>query len=338
MANIFGTKLIAHPSYTEPDQILTISQPSGFMDLFAGRAPRVRLGDTDKFVYANRIDLRSQVASQQASHNALPSATITADFLQTAAYLVRTRAEYNEIDVAEAGNWNTALPAAQRLAMRQGIFQYMRMAALFGVNSANSEGLLNTPGASTATLPPDSFGNTTILTYDAGQFAFWLLGQFAAALERMYLAGTPTRLAILGPQRIILQLQLQNIVQLTSFQRSGGGTATTAQVVTNVAKEFGYEVEWGYDDTLIGQGASSDDALILAVPEIEVPSIEGINTNPFAELSPNLRANTMQYANMAAPVEVTTPIPDGVDVTSSLRITSGWCVRSQAVSILSIPY
>lgn len=338
MASLFSSRVLVHPSFVEPEKIVTTAQPSGYMALLADDGPRVKLDSIDKYVYIDRIDLRTAVTASQAAFNALPGATIVADFIQTASYRVRTRTEYNELDVAEAGAWNVSLPNAYRLASRQGIFQYMRMAGLFGVNAANSEGLLNTPGATAVNLPPDSFGNTTIQTYDAGQLAIWFLGQIAAALERMYMFGTAARIVILGPQRIIGQMQMQNIVQVTNFQRAGAGTATTAQIIKQICDEFGYQLEWAYDDTLQGQGSASNyDALILAVPEVIIPSMPGINTNEFAKLTPNLQANTLQYADQAAPIETTTPIPEGVDVVSQLRITSGWGVRGQAVSILSIP-
>ncbi len=338
MANIFNARVMVHPSFVEPDLIITTAQPSGFMDVLGGRALRVKLGPADKFVYQNRIDLRTQVASSQAAYNALPSATITADYVQTATYRVRTRAEYSEIDVQEAGEWNVALPQAQRLAMRQGIFQYLRVACLYGVNASNNEGLLNTPNSTAVNLPPDSYGNTTILTYDAGELAIWFLSQIQAALQRMYLLGTSARVVILGPQRIIGQMQLTNVVQLTSFQRSGAGSATTAQMIKKVAEENGYELEWAFDDTLIGQGNGGSDALLLVVPEAIIPSMEGINTNVFATLSPTERAMTMQYADVAAPIETTTPIPEGLDVVSQMRISSGWAPRGQSVSVLSVPY
>jgi hypothetical protein len=308
------------------------------MEGLGGGALRVKLSDVDKFVYQNRIDLRTAVNAQQAAHNSLPGATITLDYVQTATYLVRTRQEYSELDVADAGEWNVALPNAYRLAARQGIFQFLRTANLYGVNASNSEGLLNTPNSTSVTLPPDSYGNTTLVTYDNGQFAVFLLGQVQAALQRMYLLGTPARVVFIGPQRLIGQLQLQNIVETTSYQRPGAGTATTAQIVEKVAGEFGIEIVWAYDDTLIGQGSGASDALLLLVPEATVPTIGGINTNEFAQLTPSTKAMTMQYANVAAPIEITTPIPEGLDVVSMMRVSSGWAPRGQAVTVLNIPY
>lgn len=338
MANIFNARVLVHPSFVEPDLVITMAQPSGFMEVLGGGALRVKIGEADKFVYVNRIDLRTQVAASQAAFNALPSATIVADYLQTATYRVRVRAEYNELDLAEAGEWDVALPAAQRLAMRQGIFQYIRTACLYGVNASNSEGLLNTPNATAVNLPADTYGNTTLQTYDAGQLAIWFMQQIQAAWQRMNLLGTGARAVMLGPQRVLGQMQLVNIVQTTSYQRPGAGTATTAQVMREIAKEMGYELEYAYDDTLIGKGASGNDAVLLVVPEAIVPTMGGVNTNVFATLAPNLKAMAMQYADVAAPMEITTPIVEGLDVTSQMRISSGWAPRGQAVSILSIPY
>ena len=338
MANVFQTRLLLDPSFIEPDLVITQAQASGYMSTLAGGGLRVKLGPVDKAIYINRIDVRTQIAANQAIHNNLPSASIVADFIQAATYTARCRAEYNEFDLLEAGNYNVALPEAQRLAMRQGTFQFIRQAGLYGVNAANSEGLINAPGATTINLPPDSYGNTTLQTYDNGELAIWFQGLISAALARMYQGGMPQRLVILGPQRVLLQMELQNIVQVVSYQRPGAGSATTAQVITKVSEEFGYEIEWAFDDTLIGQGASGNDAVLLVVPEIVIPEMRQINTNEFGSLGPNLAANTLQYADVIAPVEVTTPIPEGLDVTSTMRISSGWCVRSQAITVASIPY
>lgn len=337
MANIFNAVTKVDPSFTEPDMIITTAQASGYMDVLADRKPRVKLGEGDLFVYLNRIDIRTQVAAGQSAYNLLPSATVTADYLQTASYLLRVRAEYDHHDMSAASRWNVSLPEAQRLGMRQGIFQYARVMGLYGANAANYEGLVNTPGATAVTLPQDSYGNTTLTTYDAGELAIFFMSQIQASLTRTYQLGMPTRITMLGPQRVIGQMQLTDIVQTTSYQRPGSGTATTAQVVKEVAKEFGYEVEYAFDDTLIGKGAGGTDLLILAIPEIEVPAMPGINTNVFDTLQPNMKATTLQYADMAAPMEITTPIVDGLNVTSEIRFTSGWCPRPQALSLISIP-
>ena len=338
MPLIAPARVLVHPSFVEPDLIITIAQPSGFMEGLGGASLRVKIGDVDKFVYQNRVDLRTAVNAQQASHNTLPSATVTLDYVQTATYLVRTRQEYNELDVAEAGEWNVALPQAYRLAARQGIFQFIRSANLYGVNASNAEGLINTPNSTSVNLPPDSYGNVTLQTYDNGQLAVWLLQQVQAALQRMYFLGGPVRVVIIGPQRIIGTMQLQNIVQVVYYQRPGGGTATSAQVVKKVAEEVDIDIVWAFDDTLIAQGAGGADALLLLVPEAMVPKVPNINTDEFATLTPTTRAMTMQYANVAAPVEITTPIPEGLDVVSQMRISSGWAPRGQAVSVLNIPY
>jgi hypothetical protein len=334
---IAPARAIVHPSFVEPGLIVTTSQPSGFADAFAGGGPLNKIGSVDKWIYINRLDLRTQVVAQQAAANLLPSCTIALDYIQTATYRAQSRCEYDDIDMAEAGSWNVGLPEAYRLAMRQGIFQYMRTAALFGVNASNAEGLLNTPGALFVNLPPDSYGDTTILTYDSGQLALFFLLQIQNMITRMYQAGVPNRIVILAPARILLQMQMTNIVQVTSYQRVGAGTATTAQIIVEMAKQFGYTVEFAFDDTLQGAGAASADAVIMTVPEAVIASTPGINTNVFAGMQPNLEANTLQYVDVSAPVEISTPIVTGIDVTSRMRMSSGWCIRSQAITVISIP-
>ena len=49
--------------------------------------------------------------------------------ISTPTYLFRCRGIYDHHDTAAAGNWNVALPEAQRLGMRQGIFQQLRSSA-----------------------------------------------------------------------------------------------------------------------------------------------------------------------------------------------------------------
>lgn len=338
MANMFNAVTKVDPSFTEPDMIITTAQASGYLDIFAERKPRAKLGNGDLFVYLNRVDIRTQVAAGQSAYNLLPSATLTTDYLQTATYLLRVRAEYDHHDLAAAGRWNVSLPEAQRLGMRQGIFQYARVMGLYGANAANYEGVMNTPGATAVTLPADTYGNTTITTYDAGELAIQFMSYIQGALTRTYQLGMPTRICILGPQRVLGQMQLTNIVQVTSYQRPGSGTATTAQVIQTVAREFGYEIEYAYDDTLIGKGAGGTDAVIINIPEIRIPEMANINTNVFDTLQPNMKATTLQYTDMAAPMEITTPIVDGVNVTSEIRFTSGWNFRPQSLTIVSIPY
>ncbi|MDE3023845.1 MAG: DUF2184 domain-containing protein, partial [Pseudomonadota bacterium] len=126
---------------------------------------------------------------------------------------------------------------------------------------------------------------------------------------------------------------------ITSYQRPGAGTSTTGQVIENVARENGDTVEWAFDDTLIGKGAGGNDAILITIPEIEQPDIEGINTNIFADVKPNNKAVNLMYADMAAPMKIPTPTPDGaITEVNELRVSSGWCIRPQGLTILSMPY
>ncbi|PFW54759.1 DUF2184 domain-containing protein, partial [Bacillus sp. AFS075960] len=81
------------------------------------------------------------------------------------------------------------------------------------------------------------------------------------------------------------------------------------------------------------------DAVILTIPEIEKPDIPGINTNVFADVNPNMKAVNLMYADAAAPIKIPTPIPDGgITEVQELRVTSGWGVRPEGITILSMPH
>lgn len=342
MANVFPTKMKISPAFTEPDLIVTYAQSSGaFAALEKGR-PRVKIGSEDMAVYINRLDLRSNYAVAQSATNLLPSAGLTVDFDQTATYLIRSRAIWDHHDMAQAANYAIGLPNAQDLAMRQGIFQGMRSGLLYGFNPAQGEGLLNAPGATAVTLPPDSYGNTTALTYDNGQMALFWLGQLVLLKTRMYQTGgnIKNNIKVISPQRIFETFAMQSIVQVTSYQRPGGGTSTVAQVIQDVAQSNGDTFEWFFDDTLIGQGAGGNDAVLLTVPEIDAPTGNKPDTDIFgANMQPKMNAVNLMYTDMAAPMKIPTPTPDGaVTEIQELRCTSGWCVRPQGITIVSIPY
>lgn len=341
MAAITPSYTIVNPSYIAPEMIIGQQQASGAFETIASGNPQVRLGVGDQYAYMRRLDIRTQVASSQSGNaNQLPSVAMEARMISTPSYLLRCRGIYDHHDVAAAGGWNIALPEAQRLGMRQGIFQQLRNILLYGMNPASGEGLLNTAGATTETLPADRNGNTTVLTYDANQLAVYILGHVQAALTRTMQLGRQLRVVICGPQRVLGTMEIQKVVELTSYQRVGAGTATVAGMVDAILAGAGVQTDWVYDDTLIGKGAGGTDAVIITIPEIETPMVNStINTNEFAKLSPNLAANALMWCDMAAPREIPTPIPGGaVDVLSELRSTSGWGVRPEAITILSMAY
>lgn len=341
MANYFPAQAKVTPSFSEPELIITYAQASGAFSALADGKPRVKLGDGDLYVYINSLDLRTETWSGQAAANLLPSATLVADYYSTPTYLIRSRAIYDHHDMAAAANYAVSLPAAQDLALRQGIFQQMRNALLYGFSPSNGEGLLNTVGATAVTLPADHLGNTTVQTYDNGDMSLFILSQIVALKQGMFQSGgnIKNKIVIISPQREFLQFAYGNIVQVTTYQRPGAGTSTTGQVVKDVALENGDTVDWYFDDTLIGKGAGGADAVIFTIPEIEQPDIPGINTNVFADVRPNMKSVNLMYADMAAPRKIPTPTPDGaITEVQELRVSSGWCVRPQGLYIVSMPY
>ncbi|OYY59042.1 MAG: DUF2184 domain-containing protein [Polynucleobacter sp. 35-46-207] len=340
MANYFPAQARVSPSFSEPDLIVTYAQASGAFRAIQDGKPRVKLGSEDLYVYINSLDLRTETFTAQSASNFLPSSTLVGSLNSTATYLIRTRAIWDHHDIASASQYNVSLPMAQDLAMRQGIFQQLRSMLLYGYNPANGEGLLNAPNAVKVTLPPDQLGNTTASTYDNGEMALWILSQVVALKSGMYQSGGNIRnkIVIVSPQRVFLQFQYGSIVQITSYQRPGAGTATIGQTVQNVVDEMGDEIEWHYDDTLIGKGAGGTDAVILTIPEVEVPDVFGINTNVFGEMAPQMKAVNTMYMDMAAPMKIPTPTADGaITEIQEIRASSGWNLRPQGLYILSMP-
>jgi hypothetical protein len=328
--------VMAHPSFMEPELLLQYNQKSDFIQLLAGGAPRVKLGTEDKYVYLRQLGVKTKVSSGQAGANQIPSCSITTGLASAPTYLQQVRAEYDHHQTAMLANWGASIVEAQRLAMRQGHYQLLRNKALFGEFPANGEGFLNATGATYITLPPDSFGHTTLSTYDNGQMYLFLLSVFGALKTKTYQLGIPHRFTVLGPQQDLENWQYQGIVQLTSFQRPGAGTASIADAVRSVLEANGDEFVLGYDDTLIGAGAGGTDAIIFCMPEVIPPKGEPWNTNEFAKLTPGFNDCTVMYSDVAAPIEIPTPLPGGaIDVLSEMRATSGWAPRPEGLTILS---
>jgi hypothetical protein len=331
---------MTHPSYMESEILLQQNQRSDFMNLLAGGAPRVRLGAEDKAVYLRSLGVKTAVSSGAHGANQLPSCSVTTGLASAPTYLQQIVAEYDHHQIAAMAAWGVSLPDAQRLAMGQGHYQGLRSKAIYGEQPQNGEGILNATGITTITLPADSFGNQNFSSYDNGSMALFLLGIFLALKTRTYQLGRPTRFEVLGPQRVIGLWEMIGIVQLTSYQRPGGGSAVIGELVKKILADMGDFVEFGYDDTLIGQGAGGTDAIIFNMPEIAKPDTqEGWDTNNFAKLNPGFRDCTVQYADRMAPLEIPAPMPNGAThILTEIRATSGWVTRPETVTVLSGPY
>lgn len=339
MALIAPAIMTVSPSFMEPDTIMQYSQTSNAFEMLPGGEPRVKIGSDDLAVYAKRLDLRTKMASGQVAYNMLPTVNPIFTIGVTPTYLARLRYEFDHHDAAAAGRWGHAITDLYRLGSQQAHFQLMRTALIFGISPALGEGLANAAGVTVVNLPADSNGNTTIVTYDNGQMALFLLQLIGAIKNRILNIGLGVDVAVLAPQRVI-QAWEYNIVQLVQFQRQGAGTESTAGTVKIVAGYNQDDIMWGCDDTLIGKGSGGSDLIIVGIPELIVPTAtNAINTNKFAELTPGMRANIMQYADMIAPREITAPLPGGAtDTLTEHRITSGWVIRPEAVTLLNATY
>jgi len=329
-----------HPSMVLPEIIMQYQQASGAFNMLPNCEPLVRLGKGMLQVYAKVMNIRTKSTASTHAANILPGVSITSKMINVPTYLIRSGADYDHHDIESANNWGYSLPEAQRLGMRQGIYQIMRNALLYGMNPSTGEGLANTAGATAVTLPPDSNGNQNVSTYDPGQMAIFLLTQIGALKARMMHIGMPTKIRILTPQRVQSQLTYSGIVQLTQFQREGAGTDTVAGMVERVAGEVaGDDVEWELDDTLIGAGTGGTDLIIIDAPVVKKPIRSGINTNEFATLTPGMEATVLMLSDMSAPMEIVSPLSQGgTNVISEIRVTPGWGLRPEAITLISMAY
>ena len=341
MSGFAPSFVTVNPHFMMPELIMQYSLASGAFTTLATENPMPRLGEADLYVYAKKVQLTTQVSANQSTANQLPSASVIPSMISTATYRLQTRAQYDNFDEAATGAWGYALPEALRLAARQGIAQQLRNALLYGYNPANGEGLLNTAGATRINLGADSNGNTGYSTWDSGQLAQFLLNAIGNLKTTTLQIGQPLRLVFLAPQRFIQQISYGGIVSLTQFQRIGAGVETAAGLVETVAQwAGGDDVSFAADDTLIGQGYGGTDAIILIAPELKIPKANArINTNVFAELTPNTTATSLMLCDVAAPTEIPTPLPDGgITTLYTMRSTSGWGIRPEGMTIISAAY
>ena len=329
------------PAYTMPGTVMSFQQASGFESLLSKGGIKVMLNEFDKYAYVHYADIRTKAAAGQNYANQLPSVDIELDFGQTATYLHQVNATWNRRDVGSVSQWNFNLVEAQRYGMRQGIYQNIRNAALYGLNPSLGEGILNTVGATViSSIPADPFGNSTVTTIDNGWMSQQIINIMAAIQVRTLQSGRPCRMTICGPQRVLAQYWETQVVQVTQYQRPGAGTATIREVIDNVTLfANGNRIDWVYDDTLIGKGPNGYDAVIFALPEIEKPYAGVINTNEWADTNPSISDTIVLLADKTAPTEVTMPIAlDATSLSMEMLTTSGWALRPECITILGAQY
>ena len=137
----------------------------------------VRLGEGDLYAYIKRIQMRTTMAAGQSAYNELPGVNFAFDQISAPTYLLRCRAEWDHHDTAAVSKWGVGIADLHRLGMRQANFQLQRNGLLYGFNPQNGEGIINAPGATAIPLPPDGNGNDTVIMYDNGEMAFFLLSR-----------------------------------------------------------------------------------------------------------------------------------------------------------------
>lgn len=349
MGLLAPARFTVNPSFTSPRALVSQSVRSGFMHLFPNGRPDVKLTEGAKAVYVPIYDIRTLAKGAQTGVNELPSVQINASLISTPVYEQKIRVVYSREDLNAAASWQLSLANAYSLAMRQGHFQLLRDIALFGFNPQSGEGLLNSAsGTVSESLPADSQGHTTLDAYDAGEafqaFLRAINGRLNACnllgVSAQYNAGgPPVRVVILAPQRV-LGLMASRVVELTSYQRPGAGSASITQSIIDVMKGSNVEVIFAPDDSLKGRGTNNTDAVVLTIPELPDMGAQGaFDTNIFGdEYESQERGCNALFVDRDLPAEITGPIgAEGTDLVSFMSSTAGWSLRGEATAILSVP-
>lgn len=329
------------PSMMLPEVVMQYSMASGAFEILPGGSPSVKIGSSDLVVYQKFLRATTQAHVGQSLPGQLPSSSIVPSYDQMMTYRISTRSQYSYLDTDAASRWGYSLVDGLRLANRQGHAQQLRNMLLYGVNAANNEGITNSPNAITSNLGSDSQGNDSYTTWDSGEMAKFMLGLIASQKTRMMVLGRTITTVALAPQRFLQTLAWTGVVELTSYLRPGGGTATVGTMIKNIANEAdGDDVIFCADDTLIGKGAGNTDLIIVTNPELVIPDArQDINTNIFATLTPNQQAVNVMFCDMAAPTEIPSPMPDGgLTTLYTMRSTPGWNFRAEGVTLLSAKY
>ena len=333
--NLFPAQIKRTPSFSDPNVVIQRSQVSGFPALFNGLD--TKLNETDLNVYYDKIAFTTQAQASQNQTGFLPSGSIVASTYGMPVYALKTISIIDREASFSAANYNIGLMEARKLLHRQSIFQAMRQAALFGIIPSNNEGITNSPNVLKQTLPADSFGNFFQL-YNPNELFVYFLNNIIVPLQRAtFSGGLRPRIVMLGTQRMLLAMNNAKIVELTSFQREGAGTASVGSsiVLQGGQGSYGYEVQFEFDDTLEGVGPGGTDILIATIPSLENNPETAFNTNAMsAGLVNEMTDNNKMYISGAAPVEVESPASQGAtELYSYLRVTPGVAIKPEATII-----
>jgi hypothetical protein len=340
--NSFPQRVLTTASYQEPGFIVEQAQTSGYPKLF-DKGLDSKLSPYDLAVYFKSISRRSSAQASQNEYGMLPSASIVAAQYSIPAYKLWTRSIVGVDEAAVASQtWGYGLMEGRRTLGHEAIYQAARTAAIFGVNPANGEGILNSPNIITGNLPPDSLGNDTFVTYDSNDLFQLLLNTVTNLIIGTFQGGLRPTIVILGPQRIINAMVTAKIVKLTSFQRQGSGSASagvSAKLQGDQADFAGYNLDYQVDDTLMNSGPSGSDIVIFTIPSMDVPGAK-FNTNEFgANSQPQMKSINKMYIDAPLPREIQVPISGGAtELTQISNISSGVCLRGQATNVLYVPY
>lgn len=333
-------------SMVVPGVMVQRAQKRGTLNLIAGGKPKNVLNQNVQKVYINGIRYRGLAKASREPGNELPSVSFNTTQKATNAYWLSTSTKYSVWDDDNAKFSGLNAPQIQNMIAHGAIADLTAILALYGTGEGMSEGIMNSPGVFEENLPADSNGALSLRTYDAGEFAQYFLQLTVDAETRMLTVGLDREqvLNVLMPQRVLGYLRRSSVIKLTSgIQRDGGGVHTIEGRIQAVATSPNGNISINFyvDDTLIGKGAGGSDAVVMCYPGFPDTPDDIYNTDALAALPNSIQEMVAMYTAHSQPMEIESPAVDGsqgVYTTYHTKVTPGWALRPEAVTILSLPY
>lgn len=252
-------------------------------------------------------------------------------------YRINAYVEWDENERAkfESLSNGVSLPNFLENLAKQAINQRRHQAILFGFDNSLDQGI--TANSTIQTMPSDSNGNSTLLTYNINELQVFLTKLVRDAMDQSFNLIKPIVFA--SSVRVINYLK-SAIVPVGSYLQ-GGGVDSVAGVFDRVVSEWlgCPKIEFIADDLLRGASESDQDTILVIAPGMDTQNSgsEDINQNLVGEYN-SINYNTM-YDAAEGLKEMTRPDDFGhFSKLYTYKMTPGATLRSEAVIELQISY
>ena len=337
MSNIPAVQRL-YPSSQAPGAIIQSINFKPFWRMTNRGAINRILKPTDKAFYAMTVTPTARAVWSQDNIYGLPSCDYSVSQIQTPVIRIGNQATWTPEDNELAGEYN--IPHADLLMaiQMQGLSEFMARVMFYGINSTT--GIFNTGQLMAGNLPPDSLGNSTILTYNAASLFQYFQTKFAEIKAAM--RNNVDSIVVYTSTRIWTQIVTAKIVSLTSYQIAGAGTATVVEASSNIEGSLGMKLYFACDDNMQGvNGNANTDYIVISAVSTTPSDTLGIMKGGDSEWNTNEAAMRYNKQNTLSPIEMmgaggpikrVMPAMQGIMSYLFQTISPGWVTVSPTAS------